>query len=146
MFFLYAALFVVFAMALAAVVKKPGSVYRNKPQERNPMEGKRVRFVADENEKENADGVRGRLEAVGEAEHKAGIYEKIVKRCFDVVLSFFGLVLLSPILLGLSIAIVIDDPGPVLFTQKRTGKNKRYFNGNKFFTVGINKNRTNLAA
>ena len=50
----------------------------------------------------------------------------------DVVLSFGGLVVLSPILLGISIAIVIDDPGPVLFVQKRMGQNKRYFKLHKF--------------
>ena len=48
------------------------------------------------------------------------------------MLSFGGLVVLSPILLGLSIAIVVDDPGPVFFTQKRIGKDKQYFKLHKF--------------
>ena len=50
----------------------------------------------------------------------------------DIVLSFGGLVLLSPVFAGIALAIVIDDPGPVLFTQKRIGKNKQYFRLHKF--------------
>lgn len=119
-------------MALLAIIKKPDSIYKNKPEEQNPMEGKQVRFVENENEKVNADGVRGHLEAVGESEHKPSFYEKVIKRAIDIVLSFFGLVLLSPVFLILSIWIVIDDPGPVLFTQKRLGKNKQYFKLHKF--------------
>ena len=42
----------------------------------NPMEGKQVVFVEDENDKENADGVRGHLEAIGASDYKAGFYEK----------------------------------------------------------------------
>ena len=119
-------------LAVIGIIKKPSSVYKNKPEEKNPMEGKRVRFVADNTEKENADGVRGHLEAVGNTDHKAGVYEKYVKRCIDIILSFGGLVVLSPIFLFLSLWIVIDDPGPVLFTQKRIGKDKQYFKLHKF--------------
>lgn len=119
-------------MALIAVIKKPSTIYKNKPEEKNPMEGKLVRFVANESEKENADGVRGHLEAVGESNHKAGFYEKVVKRILDAVLSFGGLVVLSPVFLFLSLWILIDDPGPVLFTQKRLGKDKQYFKLHKF--------------
>lgn len=114
-------------MAVVGAIKKPGSVYRDKPAERNPMEGKKVKFVEDESEPVNADGVRGHLEAVGETEHKAGVYEKYVKRVIDIVLSFGGLVVLSPVFAILALWIVIDDPGPVLFTQKRIGKDKQYF-------------------
>ena len=88
-------------MAIIAMIKNPSSVYKNRPNEKNPMEGKIVRFIANETEKENADGVRGHLEAVGDANHKAGIYEKVFKRIIDIILSFFGLVLLSPVLLFL---------------------------------------------
>lgn len=120
------------AMAVAAVIKKPSSVYKNKSEEKNPMEGKKVRFVENKNEKQNADGVCGHLEATGESSHKECFYEKYVKRVIDIILSFGGLVLLSPVLFGLSLAIFIDDPGPVLFTQKRIGKNKQYFKLHKF--------------
>ena len=115
-----------------AILKRPESRYKNQPEEQNPMEGKRVRFIEDPNERENADGVRGHLKAVGEAEHQESVYEKFWKRLLDIVLSFGGLVILSPIFLIISIAIFIDDPGPILFTQKRIGKNKRYFKLHKF--------------
>lgn len=123
---------IAFVMAIIALIKKPASVYKNKPDERNPMENKKVVFVENDSEKENADGVRGHLMAIGDSEHKAGAYEKVFKRLFDVILSFFGLLLLSPVFLFLSLWIVIDDPGPVLFTQKRIGKNKQYFKLHKF--------------
>ncbi len=119
-------------MALVGIIKKPGSIYKNKPEERNPMEGKKVKFVEDETEPANADGVCGHLEAVGETSHKPTIYEKYVKRFFDIILSFSGLVILSPVFLILALWIVIDDPGPVLFTQKRIGKDKQYFKLHKF--------------
>lgn len=123
---------IAFVMAIIALIKKPASVYKNIPDERNPMENKKVVFVENDSEKENADGVRGHLMAIGDSEHKAGAYEKVFKRLFDVILSFFGLLLLSPVFLFLSLWIVIDDPGPVLFTQKRIGKNKQYFKLHKF--------------
>lgn len=100
--------------------------------DRNPMEGKKVIFVENQNEKENADGVRGHLEAVGASDYRAGIYEKYVKRVIDIVLSLGGLVVLSPVYLTIIIAIKVDDPGPVLFTQKRLGRNKKYFKLHKF--------------
>ena len=132
MVFLLILLVIISILTLLAIFKKPGSVYRKKPEEQNLMEGKKVRFVEDLNEKENADGVRGHLEACGITEHKFSFYERIIKRIFDVVLSFCGLVVLSPVFLALSIWIIIDDPGPVLFTQKRIGRDKRYFKLHKF--------------
>lgn len=119
-------------MNVLAKKKKGSSVYENEPEQKNPLEGKKVIFVADENDKENADGVRGHLEAVGLSDYHPGIYEKYIKRALDVVLSFGGLVVLSPLYAGISLAIMIDDPGPVLFTQKRMGQNKKYFKLHKF--------------
>ena len=125
-------------MTILAIVKKQSSVYKNNPEEKNPMEGKKVRFVENSNEKENADGVRGHLEAIGDSEHHAGFYETVIKRLLDIVLSFLGLVFLSPIFLVLSLWIVIDDPGPILFTQKRIGKDKQYFKMHKFRSMKMN--------
>lgn len=113
-------------------IKKKSSQYENEPDQKNPLEGKRVVFIPDENEAENADGVRGHLEAVGESKHHPGFYEKHVKRGIDIILSFGGLVLLGPVFALIAIAIIIDDPGPVLFTQKRMGQNKKYFKLHKF--------------
>ena len=119
-------------MVILALAKKKSSVYGNEPKQKNPLEGKKVVFVENENEPENADGVRGHLEAVGDSNHTPGVYEKYIKRGLDIILSFGGLVVLSPVFLILAIAIYIDDPGPILFTQKRTGKNKKYFKLHKF--------------
>lgn len=120
------------ATSVVAKLKKGDSIYENNPEQRNPLEGKKVVFVENEDEPENADGARGHLESVGECECSQSVYEKYIKRGIDIVLSFGGLVVLSPVLLGISIAIKIDDPGPVLFTQKRIGQNKRYFKLHKF--------------
>ena len=119
-------------MVILALAKKKSSVYGTEPEQKNPLEGKKVVFVENENEPENADGVRGHLEAVGESSHQAAFYEKYIKRGLDVILSFGGLVVLSPVFLAIFIAIKIDDPGPILFTQKRVGKNKQYFKLHKF--------------
>lgn len=119
-------------LSILAKCKKGASQYADEPKQKNPLEGKKVRFVYDENDPENADGVRGHLEAIGESDYRAGVYEKYIKRAMDIVLSFGGLVVLSPIYAGIAFAIVIDDPGPVLFTQKRMGQNKKYFKLHKF--------------
>ena len=58
-----------------------------------------------------------------------------VKRAADVALSLLGLVLLSPVLLAIGIAIVLDDGFPVLFTQRRVGRGKRPFHILKFRTM-----------
>lgn len=60
------------------------------------------------------------------------MYEKFLKRGIDIVLSFLGLVLLSWFYLIMIIAIKIDDPGPAFFTQKRVGKDKKFFPLHKF--------------
>lgn len=132
MTFVWIVLAIIAVIAVAAIVQKPDSVYKGKPEEQNPMEGKKVRFVKDEDEPENADGVRGHLEAVDVSDHIPSFYERFVKRCLDIVLSFCGIVILSPVFLLLSLWIFIDDPGPVLFTQKRIGKDKQYFKLHKF--------------
>ncbi|WP_306010176.1 sugar transferase [Bacillus sp. MMSF_3328] len=64
------------------------------------------------------------------------MYMKI-KRLIDIILSLFGLIILSPIYLILIIAIKIDSRGPVLFKQKRLGINKTHFNILKFRTMRI---------
>lgn len=60
------------------------------------------------------------------------MYEKIVKRLIDIVLSALGIVFLSWLYLILAMAIVIDDPGPVFFKQKRVGIHKTFFRLHKF--------------
>jgi len=117
---------------VVALFNKRNSVYGNNPNERNPMEGKKVVFVEDLNDIENADGVRGHLIAIGMVNTSNRIYDKFIKRFLDIFVSYVGMVLLSPLFIIIMIAIMIDDPGPVLFTQKRIGMNKQYFKLHKF--------------
>ena len=67
---------------------------------------------------------------------KETFYSKYVKAAIDRVLGILGLICLSWLYAIIAIAIVIDDPGPVLFKQKRVGKKKNgkitYFNILKF--------------
>lgn len=124
-------------LELLAKIKRKSSVYENEQQEKNPMEGKRVVFVHNDDDKENADGVRGHLEAVGDSQRKQGIYDTYVKRMIDIILSFGGLIVLSPVFAVIALAIVIEDPGPVLFSQKRIGKNKQFFKLHKFRSMKV---------
>lgn len=132
MIVLYVLISIFVLLGVLGCINKPSSVYCRNPEEKNPMEGNLVRFVEDISEPENADGVCGHLEAIGDTKHRATIYEGVVKRVLDIVLSFCGMVVLSPVFLFLSLWIVIDDPGPILFTQKRIGQDKQYFKLHKF--------------
>lgn len=60
-----------------------------------------------------------------------------IKRIIDLFLSLIALVVLSPVLLVLLLAIKIDSKGPVLFKQKRVGLHKSYFEMLKFRTMRI---------
>lgn len=65
------------------------------------------------------------------------MYKKFIKRSFDIVLSFAGLICLSWLYVLIAIGIYIDDPGPVLFTQKRICRGKKYFTLHKFRTMKV---------
>jgi lipopolysaccharide/colanic/teichoic acid biosynthesis glycosyltransferase len=58
-----------------------------------------------------------------------------MKRTFDIVVSFLGLVVLSPLLLLVALAIKLDSPGPVLFRQERIGRGFHPFFIFKFRTM-----------
>ena len=60
------------------------------------MRGRKL-LIEDEHDKENADGVKGHLEVIGDFGYNPSFYEKRVKRAMDVVLAFGGLVILSPV-------------------------------------------------
>ena len=60
------------------------------------------------------------------------IYEEKVKPALDQILSFGGLIVLAPLYAAISLAIYIDDPGKIIFTQKRIGKDKKFFMLHKF--------------
>ena len=65
------------------------------------------------------------------------MYRNGIKRLLAVVLSLCGMIVLSPLLLILCLAIKIDSPGPIFFRQKRVGIHKQHFNILKFRTMRI---------
>lgn len=65
------------------------------------------------------------------------MYERFIKRVIDILFSFTGLILLTPVFLVFAMAIKLDSKGPVFFRQRRIGKNKREFAILKFRTMKI---------
>lgn len=61
----------------------------------------------------------------------------ICKRILAIVISGSAIVILSPILLLIALAIKLDSRGPVLFKQKRVGKNKKHFMIYKFRSMYV---------
>jgi lipopolysaccharide/colanic/teichoic acid biosynthesis glycosyltransferase len=59
----------------------------------------------------------------------------MIKRLFDIFFSFFGLILLSPVLLVVAFLIKRESPGPVFFRGERIGKNGKPFRIFKFRTM-----------
>lgn len=60
-----------------------------------------------------------------------------MKRCFDLISSLIGIILFSPILLLLALIIKVTSPGPILFKQRRIGKDNQEFMIYKFRTMRI---------
>lgn len=69
------------------------------------------------------------------------MYSK-VKRGFDLVISVIGLIFSSPVLLITAAAIKLESPGPVLFKQKRIGKNGKVFDILKFRSMCVGAEKT----
>ena len=65
------------------------------------------------------------------------MYQHGLKRALDFLLSLCGLLVLWPVFVIIAIAIKIDDPGPVFFSQKRVGLHKRYFQLYKFRSMKV---------
>ena len=64
-------------------------------------------------------------------------FYRFIKRSFDVFASLLGIILLLPLMLFLAIAIKLDSRGPILFKQRRVGRNGKIFNCYKFRTMKI---------
>ena len=81
------------AGVMIAGVKIASNIQKKQCREdsKNPFEGKKVIFVENEEDPENADGVRGHLEPVSASAYTPSFYDKYVKRGLDIVLSFGGL-------------------------------------------------------
>jgi lipopolysaccharide/colanic/teichoic acid biosynthesis glycosyltransferase len=71
----------------------------------------------------------------------AGWMYEIVKRSVDLLVSGSLLLLLSPVLLLVSLAIRLDSPGPVLFAHRRTGRLGKRFVMYKFRTMRVGADR-----
>ncbi|MDQ2724962.1 MAG: sugar transferase [Actinomycetota bacterium] len=56
----------------------------------------------------------------------------LAKRVFDVIVASVGLILISPFLASVALAIRVDDPGPAIFRQRRVGRNGKSFTLYKF--------------
>lgn len=65
------------------------------------------------------------------------VYEGRIKPFLDRLLSFMALVLLAPVFAVIALAVYVDDPGPVFFTQTRVGKNKKFFYLHKFRSMKV---------
>ncbi|MEL7444530.1 MAG: exopolysaccharide biosynthesis polyprenyl glycosylphosphotransferase [Pseudomonadota bacterium] len=61
-----------------------------------------------------------------------GLRARAAKRGFDVVVALLGLIVLSPVLVAVAIAIKLEDRGPILFVQRRLGRGNQFFDMLKF--------------
>jgi lipopolysaccharide/colanic/teichoic acid biosynthesis glycosyltransferase len=69
---------------------------------------------------------------------KRGVYD-FIKRCFDLMLAFIFLILLSPLFIIISIAVKISSRGPIIYKQERIGKNSKSFVFYKFRSMTYTK-------
>ena len=76
---------------------------------------------------------------------KRKLFYRFIKRTFDIFSSLFALILLSPIMLIIAIAIKCNSKGPVIFKQKRVGKNGKAFNFYKFRSSYLNRQRFQIS-
>lgn len=65
------------------------------------------------------------------------IWQKVVKRIFDIVASACALVLLSPVFLICAIIVKVTSKGPVFYVQERIGKNGKPFKMAKFRSMRV---------
>lgn len=68
----------------------------------------------------------------------------LVKRLFDIIVSFFGLIVLFPVFAGIIIAIKLTMPGSILFKQKRIGLRRTSFTILKFRSMKVNHSQSSV--
>lgn len=61
--------------------------------------------------------------------------QKLLKRLFDIAFSFIAIIVLSPLMIIIAIAIKVSSKGPVLFKQERVTQNNKLYNLYKFRTM-----------
>ena len=74
--------------------------------------------------------------------HRAGFYEKFVKRFLDIFLSGMALIILSPVLLVTAILVRVKLGSPVIFCQERPGKDEKIFKLHKFRSMSDARDET----
>jgi exopolysaccharide biosynthesis polyprenyl glycosylphosphotransferase len=62
-------------------------------------------------------------------------YQRLIKRCFDVLIGVATIILALPVMALIGLAIKLDSPGPIIFRQQRVGENGRLFWMFKFRTM-----------
>lgn len=65
-------------------------------------------------------------------------FQRFVKRLTDIILSAFGIICLSPLLLAVAAAIKLEDRGPIFYRAERVGENGRLFRMFKFRSMVVN--------
>ncbi|HEX2986192.1 MAG TPA: sugar transferase [Caproiciproducens sp.] len=73
----------------------------------------------------------------GKTQEKKHTLYSFLKRLFDVLLSFFAIIVLLPLFLLLAVAIKLDSKGPVIYSQMRAGKSGKPFKLYKFRSMCI---------
>lgn len=68
----------------------------------------------------------------------------MIKRCFDIIFSFLGLILLLPLLVLIALIIKLESKGPILYKQIRVGKNNIDFKIYKFRTMYVGSDKKGL--
>lgn len=66
------------------------------------------------------------------------VWQRIFKRFFDVFVSVFALIILSPLYIVLAVLVKVSSKGPIFFTQERIGKDGRAFKIIKYRTMVVN--------
>lgn len=66
------------------------------------------------------------------------MYKRFIKRVLDLILSGVAIIIFALPMLIVAVIVKIDSPGPVLFKQKRVGKNGKIFDIYKFRSMKIN--------
>ena len=72
--------------------------------------------------------------------HKKPFYE-CIKRIFDLVVSLVAVIVLSPILLVIALAIRLEDRGPILYRAQRVGRGGKPITVYKFRSMRMNADR-----
>ncbi|WP_161636234.1 sugar transferase [Saccharicrinis fermentans] len=70
--------------------------------------------------------------------HKMPVWQNMTKKILDLALAWVSLIVTTPILIAIAVAIKIDSKGPIIYRQERIGKNKKPFIIYKFRSMYVN--------